>query len=395
MPLCLESKACDACAIAKRRCEKQLPHCRRCRSRGIECTYPPTKPGSFNLLEGENTFAVERDISIFTPLSFSDLSDLEKETDAGLPVLDLALANSIVGAQSVPTWFTSSEAWSVSPYPTVTAAELPISDIKHHIRNILQWLKQWVATGSNPFIHKRLYQTRFPQSIQDAYMALSCYFSKTDLNEQTVFRIIEDRVRRLVDGGLTGSSLENFLDTHEQLARVQALAMYQTICLYDGDIRLRHLAEGYIPVLKSWIQEMVVYASQIPCLGRMVVSSPYENAAIEPSGENLLWYSWILAEGIRRTSMIAASIQSIYMIQRDGTVTCQGSMMFTTRQGAWDADSAYAWHKMCSEVNVGFLQLTETPKLFAKAAPDDVDEFAKMMLSITCGVSRVNMWIDR
>lgn len=396
MPRGFESKACEACAIAKRRCEKQMPHCRRCRTRGIECTYPPTKPGPFNLIEGENTFSVGQDVSTFTSLLFANSPDLVRGSDAGLsPRLDLSLAQSIAGAQPASSWFTSSEAWKVDPSPEVTGDALCIMDIKYHIQNIHRWLKQWVAKGSNPFIHTRLYQTRFPQCIQDAYMALSCYFSKTDLNELMVFRIIEDRARRLVEDDLTGSLLGTPLDTHEHLARVQALSMYQAICLYDGNIRLRHLAEGYIPVLNSWIRDMIDHASQAPCLGRMVMSSLYEDTAIEPSSENLLWYSWILAESIRRTSMLAASIQSIYLIHRDGTASCYGSMMFTTRQGAWDVDSAYAWEKMCSEVNVGFVQLAEAPSLLTKAAPDDVDEFAKTMLSIICGAGRVNRWINR
>ncbi|KFY09804.1 hypothetical protein V491_07969 [Pseudogymnoascus sp. VKM F-3775] len=331
-----------------------------------------------------------------TPLLFSSPPQLGGDADAGLPPQpDLSLVNIISSAQPSCSWFTSSEAWKVDPSPEVTGDALCISDIKYHIKNIHQWLKQWVAKGSNPFIHARLYQTRFPQCIQDAHMIISCYFTKTDINELTVFRIIEDRARRLVEDGLTGSLLGTPLDTHEHLARVQALAIYQAICLYDGDIRLRHLAEGYIPVLSSWIREMVDHATQATCLGRMVMSSPYEDTAIEPSCENLLWYSWILAESIRRTSMLAASIQSIYLIHRDGTASCYGSMTFTTRQGAWDADSAYAWEKMCSEVNVGFVQLAEAPILLTEAAPDDVDEFAKAMLSIICGASRVNRWINR
>lgn len=396
MPRSLETKACDACAIAKRRCEKQTPHCRRCRVRGIECTYPPTKPGPFTLFEGENTFSVEQDVSTLAPLLFSSPPQLI--IDSGLPPQpDLSLVNITSGAQPTTCWFTSSEAWKVDPFPGVTGDALCINDIKYHIKNIHEWLKQWVAKGSNPFIHARLYQTRFPQCIQDAHMIISCYFSKTDLNELTVFRIIEERARRLVEDGLAGCSLLGTpLDTHEHLARVQALTIYQAICLYDGDIRLRHLSEGYIPVLNSWIREMIDHATQATCLGHMVMSSPYEDTAIDPSSsENLLWYSWILAESIRRTSMLAASVQSIYLIHRDGTASCHGSMTFTTRQGAWDVDSAYTWEKMCSEVNVGFVQLAEAPILLTKAVPDDVDEFAKAMLSIICGASRVNRWINR
>ncbi|KFY32458.1 hypothetical protein V493_00191 [Pseudogymnoascus sp. VKM F-4281 (FW-2241)] len=399
MARALEGKACEACAIAKRRCEKQTPQCRRCKSRGIECTYPPTKPSLFCPYEGENTFSIDQDVSTFDPLLFTTPLDLGKEADTELPLgLDLSLVNSITSAQLQPdyTWFTSSKAWKVEPPPESTDDALSIMDIRYHIQIIHRWLKQWVDKGSNPFIHTRLYRIRFPQCIQDVYMALSCYFAKTDSNELMVFRIIEDRARRLVEDSVTGSLLGTPLDTHDHLARVQALAMYQAICLYDGDIRLRHLAEGYIPVLASWIREMVDHGSRASGLGRMVMSSPYdEHTAIESDGANLLWYCWILAESIRRTSMLATSIQSFYLIQRDGTTSCFGSMMFTSRKGTWDIDSALAWEKMCSEVNVGFIQLTEAPSLLTTVAPEDVDEFAQAMLAIICGARRVNMWINR
>jgi hypothetical protein len=86
-------------------------------------------------------------------------------------------------------------------------------------------------------------------------MVLSCYLGKTSSNGQTMCRIIENRARQLVkDGnGLTDSWLETPLDSLEHLARVQALLVYQVMCLHDGEIRLRHLAESHIPVLNSWV----------------------------------------------------------------------------------------------------------------------------------------------
>ncbi|KAK9357567.1 hypothetical protein V1504DRAFT_478783 [Lipomyces starkeyi] len=208
----------------------------------------------------------------------------------------------------------------------------------------------------------------FPRCVQDAYTALTCYLHKTASNEQTIFQIIEDRAKQLlVEHGIPSadSSLENIgtssvnLDSLEHIARVQALLVYQVVGLYDGDIRLRHLAESRIPVLNSWMQQMVEHASQAVCLGGSVISSAHEQTAVGFSlfdvahCENLLWYSWILAESIRRTWVIASGIQAIYLMIRQGRVApCQGGMMFTTRQGVWEAQSALAWEKLCSEVNV-------------------------------------------
>lgn len=43
MDLTLESKACSACARAKRKCGRQIPRCGRCQSRDIPCEYTHVK----------------------------------------------------------------------------------------------------------------------------------------------------------------------------------------------------------------------------------------------------------------------------------------------------------------------------------------------------------------
>jgi hypothetical protein len=177
------------------------------------------------------------------------------------------------------------------------------------------------------------------------------------------------------------------------------LLVYQILCLYDGDIRLRHVAESHIPVLNTWKQQMVENASHTACLGTFITSSAHGQTAIGFSSpdsacsENLLWHSWILAESIRRTWLVACGIQGTYLMIQKGQVTpCQGGMMFTTRQGVWEAQSALAWEKLCSEVNVGLMQVAMAEKLFAEVAPDDVDEFTNLILQAIFGEERTQRW---
>ena len=189
------------------------------------------------------------------------------------------------------------------------------------------------------------------------------------------------------------------LDSLEHIARVQALLVYQILCLYDGDIRLRHVAESYIPVLNSWTEQMVEHASQAVCLGSSVISSAYEQTALGfdisfiALYENACWYSWILAESIRRTWLVASGIQGTYLvIKHSRAVPCQGGIMFTTRSGVWEAQSALAWEKLCSEVNVGLMQVAEADKLFTEVAPEDVDDFTMLILQATFGEERMERW---
>ncbi|KAK9243138.1 hypothetical protein V1506DRAFT_545313 [Lipomyces tetrasporus] len=408
----LKTKACDACAMAKRRCGKQTPYCLRCMRRGIECTYPPTKPTCFVLCGGDDTFPVEHDILPYiTPQLSACSPDLQTRgaDDARLSLgLDLpGLSIDLIDNQLASSWFTSLETWKINHFPQAEQNSFCIIELKRHIITMHRWLAQWVEKGSNPFIHPRLYRTRFPRCVQDAYTALSCYLHKTASNEHSIFQIIEDRAKQLlVEHGIhsAGSSLENIsmssvtLDSLEHIARVQALLVYQVLGLYDGDIRLRHLAESNIPVLNSWMQQMVEHASQAVCLGGSVISSAHEQTPVGFSlsdiahCENLLWYSWILSESIRRTWVVASGIQAIYLMIQGRAAPCQGGMMFTTRQGVWEAQSALAWEKLCSEKNVGLIQMAEADKLFTEVAPEDVNDFAKFILEATFGVERMERW---
>ena len=323
--------------------------------------------------------------------------------------LDLSgLSSDLFDHRPYSSWFTSPQTWKIDRSLKIEHTPSSIMGLKRLMKRMHRWLTEWVEKGSNPFIHSRLYRTRFPRCVQDAYTALSCYLHRTTSNEQAIFQIIEDRSKQLlVEHGifLADSLVDNIssssvtLDSLEHLARVQALLVYQVLCLYDGDIRLRHVAESRIPVLNSWTQQMVEHASHAVCLGGSVISSAHERTSVDfnlfdiAGCENLLWYSWILAESIRRTWLVACGIQGTYLIIQQGRANpCQGGMMFTTRQGVWETQSAPAWEKLCSEVNVGLMQVAEADKLFTEAAPEEVDDFTMLILQATFGEERMERW---
>jgi hypothetical protein len=66
--------------------------------------------------------------------------------------------------------------------------------------------------------------------------------------------------------------------------------------------------------------------------------------------------------------------------------------MFTTRRGVWQAQSARSWEKICSEVNVGLMQVADTTRLFVEGSSADVDDFAMLILHATFGEERLEMW---
>lgn len=399
--------ACGACARAKRRCGKQTPRCQRCDRRGVECKYPPKKPTCFIICEQEEAFPVFQSVvpynnHLYPPVR--SLSPTIKQTDfAGTPLYPSPVGSSqcLFDIAIASSWFASPETWTVGRFPKVEGVSFSIADLRRYIRRILQWLTQWVDKGSNEFIHPQLYSNRFPRSIQDAYMALSCYVRRTKVNEQIIFRTIEDRAKGLVDEYTSSPTnpWPRLTDPLENLARVQALLVYQVICLYDGDIRLRHLAETHIPILTTWVHEMIEQVSQTPCLGLSLISPAHSQSSIDDYNQisshscDLLWYSYILSESTRRTRFIASSLQTIYaMIQMGQIFSCPGSVMFSTRKGIWEARSAREWEELCSEVSVGFVSLEESERLFVEAKPDEVNNFSKVFLEAAFGIERVERW---
>lgn len=405
----LETKACGACARTKRKCGKQTPHCLRCRTRRIECVYPPTKPTHFVLYKDDKLGAEDSVLPYHTPDSSSSSPVLQTRPDHDITLslgLDIPrLSGGLDNSHLASNWFTSPETWEVYRFPQLEDSTFSDVGLKRHIRRIHRWLSQWVTKGSNPFIHFRLYRTRFPKCVQDAYTTLSCYLQKTAANERTVFRIIEDRTKQLLveNKVLPAGSLDSLrtnsasLDSLEHVARVQALMVYQFLGLYDGDIRLRHLAESNIPILNSWKEQMIEHATRAVCLGESIMSSNDEQMSLSMSltdiahYENLLWYSWILAESMRRTWVMANGIQAIYLMTQQN-LPCQGCLMFTTRKGVWEAQSAIVWEKLCSEVNVGLMQIKDSDKLFAEVAPENVNDFTKALLEATYGIERMERW---
>ncbi|KAF2666298.1 hypothetical protein BT63DRAFT_458656 [Microthyrium microscopicum] len=389
--------------MGKRRCGKQKPQCLRCHKRGFNCTYPPVKHSSWVPCKGDDAATTEQqDIVLHTISHLSAYTSIvQSEIDA------YEFSNNFTDRQSFSLWFTTPETWKVDHLLPVGKNTSTIQDLQRQITTIKDWLAEWLEKGSNPFIHPRLYRNRLPRSVQDAYASLTCYFQKTKSNEHIVLQIVRERAKRLLaEHGLPSTGLptetasrgSTVLDPLEHIARVHALLIYQVVGLYDSDIRLRHLSETQMPILTLWLQEMIQSASQAACLGSFILLSAREQASLGSSlstnshSDDLLWYSWILAESIRRTWLIATGVHTIYLIMQQGRMSCGGGMVFTTRKGVWDAQSAPAWEKLCSEVNVGLIPLGEADKLFTDAAPEDVDRFAKVFMEASFGADRMERW---
>jgi hypothetical protein len=281
------------------------------------------------------------------------------------------------------------------------------------VQQVLRWVKQWFDEGSNAFIHKHLYGPNgsgMPKCMQDAYTACAAYFGCTERNRSMVLRIIEDRVRMLLDeeqdeslswglSATTATARKGVVAEH--LARVQALLAYQVLRLLSGDARQRSMAEELFPTLRGWSMQMLecaLLSSQYVQQQQLISSDSMAMVTEAPAAQKREseWQAWILAESVRRTWLVAGHTQCIYGLLRNGISTCPGGLMFTTREGLWQANSAEEWWEKCWQKDVLFCHSLEThTQLIKKARPEEVDDFGMFVLRILSEKEEVErVWLD-
>jgi hypothetical protein len=410
-----QSKACNSCAKAKRRCGKQTPACQRCRDKGKTCAYPLSTLGSFVLLEDSSSSSspqeelLASDASTMTADISIDYNDVD-EVLASIPLDCTIYISPTYDINGFAASFLSSETWDIDHTVPSTAATSPSRhDLKRYINQIQDWNTQWVTKGSNPYIHSQLYSGQFPTGLQVAYTALSTYSNRTEANADMIMKIVDDQATKLLlENGVVfddfggeiqpGSGNTATLSLVEELARVHALIIYQTICLFDGDIRSRHLAERRFQVLIRWVTQLVESAShrltQSLLAGDtlLLTQRAHHSNSSHKTNAQRLWETWILAESIRRTWLTSMGLYAAYFILQQGSLLCLGGIRFTNRQGVWEAKTAFAWENECSQSCVGFIQRFEAERFFTESSPSDVDEFGTTMLEITFGTEKMQRW---
>ena len=208
-----------------------------------------------------------------------------------------------------------------------------------------------------------------------------------------IFQTIEDRVEDLVSSNEQGSPP---LDTFEHLSRVQALLVYSTIGLYDGDIRQRHLAEQHLGTLHRWTRQMLNHTAQAATSGSLLLSNAIETPGLRHdsnvSQETLLWHAWVLSESVRRTWLIAQFIRVIYNSLQHQCAECPGGVKITTRRGVWEAGSAFAWTKICAERHVGLMHRSELRRIIMEERPESCDPFTLAMMEVDFGAEQMERW---
>jgi hypothetical protein len=207
-----------------------------------------------------------------------------------------------------------------------------------------------------------------------------------------ILRTVNDQASTLVSESNVEASTPP--DLLEDLAHIHTLLVYQMVGLFDGDIRSRHLAEQRAPVFTTLLDRALVIAGSV--LGRDLLVLDPNHLSLSLTNQNShtepLWRSWIISESLRRTWLVSNGIIASYDGLKQGWTPCNGDVMFTSREGLWSAGSALDWSRLCSERDVRFVGRFCAEWLF-DVAPDEVDEFGKVMLESIFGRERSMRWL--
>ncbi|KAJ6166337.1 hypothetical protein N7485_009581 [Penicillium canescens] len=308
-------KSCIACAEGKRRCSRQTPQCSRCLAQGLECTYlsawsPQKRQNISGQLESSHFSEVWSETSLVSneALSFWPLNDSPSDdTSVTTPWLT-----------SMPSLLTVPSLSPAAFFPETTI--LDKWSTNQLLQNIKRYPQLFVSSRKTPFIHSRLYDAYLPNTIQDAFTVLAAYSTKTSETEDLIFCILESKTTSLVEQDHHTGTLSQLL------AAVHALALFQIIQLFDGDIRQRSLAEQHMDTLRIWTFQLQIRAEELT-----------------PA---LTWQEWILAESTRRTIIFVMMIEGLYLTLKTGccpNVKAMSILPFTSDVTLWDLSESASW----------------------------------------------------
>ncbi|UKZ67997.1 uncharacterized protein TrAtP1_009153 [Trichoderma atroviride] len=344
-------KACISCTRAKRQCDKNFPSCQRCLDRELYCQYSAKRP--YSRLKARRLGYTVLDNSSATSadgLHTSTSTDFSSQNAVGVKIwgsnADIPLSPSTLGLADtqfnvIDTFqpsrgsFLSSQNETLVNSPSAGPAHPSIhqSKLETFVKFVRKWMYQWVEETHCAFIHRELFaEMGLPAYLQDAYASLTTYAAKNTKNQRVGLQLVEDRANALVNEHqlLYPGSVCNFsipipiLSTLEQLARVQALLIYQLIRLFDGDIRQRAQAERHIIILKEWILQLGQAGNLEGTSESMLYNSNSlaQELDIDRQTTARCWQDWIQSESIRRTWIVGNYVQSIYSIFHDGQTVC-------------------------------------------------------------------------
>ncbi|KAF4446625.1 c6 zinc finger protein [Fusarium austroafricanum] len=435
-------KSCNACVRGKRKCDKKTPRCTRCAAKGLDCVYQRLPPGAnfhdddidvctglgatdtlnevpdfdmgfdINNLGGDSSACASASASNTTPESLDRVTTTSIELDSPLDfsIIDHLMANDTsVG----------SELWNMGDYgnnklgiphvPSMSAGPVVIRDmarldmadpcmadlnpldvydprtrVGYTVDVLTNLYRDFARTRRLPFIHPRLYGSNLPKTMLAAFSAASAYSARTPENKGWVYKLITDMAKEIHREGERAST------PAEKLARVQALVVLDSMRMFDGDVTLRATSERELPQFMAWMRALKEVEEELP-----VGDEPFATRMKGPPPPT--WESWLLAESVRRTVIMAFAFVCMTNILKSLEPPCEimdaPDFQFTASRYLWEADSSVAFYRAWQTKPQYPVRNLDFKGVWLHAQPEDVDEFTKLMLIAQMGPEAIDQFM--
>ncbi|TLD30738.1 hypothetical protein PspLS_02398 [Pyricularia sp. CBS 133598] len=293
--------------------------------------------------------------------------------------------------------------------------------------------KTFVETTGTPWSHPSLYKDGFPPIIEDMYSACALYMARTPRNDAVIMRSIEGRLAKVIN-----NPLPSIASTPEVLYRTQALLMYQIMRTLDEGLASRvddaAATAAFEESMNTLKDHLIIEAGSTDVSTTFMLSSltaqsitDFEKAAslqtkqkgirkptkplqLYPLGPTrAFWEQWTFKESVRRTFLIAFFFSQLTRMATGAPLgTCTGRTAtwncWTLAADLWRApdavDFAQAWntnHKAGGDADGDCGPIIVSPgqmqRVLQEAKAEDMDDFARMILTTTLGVEEAKAWM--
>lgn len=391
-------KSCLACVRSKRRCDQGFPKCRRCRERKIDCDFPGR---IFDRNSETARDQWDQDAGFAESFAEEALSYSDQHRSAALtalrptPSVDNAflqfgndpfnLPEMAAGDLFHPAVIGDIMAQRTSPEPGQITSDARLqARVEFAAKRLAAIPKTFAEQAQTMFIHRRLFQERKPPALQDALSVCALYCIKNADNQEFIFHSVKQKSQQLI------TSTDPFLVSRmDLLAALQALLLYQTIRLFDGDIHLRAQAEADEAILIMWAEQL-----RSSTLHLAPLSPPSAGTSLAPQGRTSDWPRWLAQESSRRTVITTLMLKGVYSFLKLSYDRPQDlRLSFTAQAALWNAQSEYGWQMAYSEREPLEVRITHWDEDMAKATPSDLDELGALLMAMLWGVEPTMRWL--
>ncbi|KAK9775011.1 putative Aldo-keto reductase [Seiridium cardinale] len=386
-------KSCNACVRSKRRCDKRSPICNQCTKKKCPCIYggrasrhatsadgypmeidADADNGPIHLPSpGQDVF---RPDSTEFPFPLGPEQALENSQFHIDPMLDSLL--NVMPESDLLGGFWQNSPFMQQDLTQSGGIEKGLTRTDYSKMNHICFARE----SCTPFLHRHLYKDNMPHWILQAFSMSVLYAHKNDSNRGMVLRALHDNVKSLHESA-SGSALK----PQEKLARVHALMLYQLMRMFDGDITLGSQADNDTGILDSWLAELYRIRDNLDS------ESEIDEAELRNQPPES-WERWIFAESVRKTYIFGEAVIFFWNLLKGRANSEQLGVWATIHRWTlsshlWNATDSYsffdAWKSKPFFVISGFA----LDHFFESGRDADVDDFARIFLTMYFGVSEM------